>query len=82
MQARTMVAVRWVLPVPAPANQHEIALSLQEAAGGEFLDQELVDRRGEEVEVGQLPGHRQQGARHLVDEPNICRVAGIAGRYP
>ena len=38
------------------ADQDDVALALQEAAAGELLDQGLVDRRGGEVEVGQLLG--------------------------
>ena len=48
------------------ADQHDVALALQEAAGGELLDQGRIDRRGGEVEVGQLLGRRQPGRRHLV----------------
>ena len=35
------------------ADEHDVALALQEAAAGELLDQGLVDGRGGEVEVGQ-----------------------------
>ncbi len=48
------------------ADQHDVALALQEAAAGELLDQGLVDWRGGEVEVGQLLGRWQPGGRHLV----------------
>ena len=48
------------------ADEHDVALALEEAAAGELLDQGLVDRRGGEVEVGQLLGRRQPGGRHLV----------------
>ena len=48
------------------ADEHDVALALQEAAAGELLDQGFVDRRGGEVEVGQLLGRRQPGGRHLV----------------
>ena len=48
------------------ADQDDVALALQEAAAGELLDQGLVDRRGGEVEVGQLLGRWQPGGRHLV----------------
>ena len=36
------------------ADQHDVALTLGEAACGELLNQGLVDGRGGEVEVGQL----------------------------
>ena len=48
------------------ADQHDVALGFEEAAHGEVADQGLVDRRGGEVEVGQLLGRRQPGGRHLV----------------
>ena len=38
------------------ADEHDVALAFQEAAGGELLVQRLVDGRGGEVEVGQLLG--------------------------
>ena len=37
---------------------------VREAAGGQLPDQGFVDRGGEEVEVGQLLGHRQAGDGH------------------
>ena len=48
------------------ADQHDVALALQEVAAGEFLDQGLIARGSGEVEVGQLLGRRQLGGRHLV----------------
>ena len=53
------------------ADQHDVALGFEEAAHCEVADQGLVDRRGGEVELGQLPGRRQPGGRHLV----LCQSA-------
>jgi hypothetical protein len=38
------------------AHQHGVALAGEEATGRELLDQPLVDRRGGEVEAGDLLG--------------------------
>ena len=48
------------------ADQHDVALALQEVAAGEFLDQGPIARGSGEVEVGRLLGRRQLGGRHLV----------------
>ena len=48
------------------ADQHDVALALQEVAAGEFLDQGLIDRGSGDIEIGQLLGRRQLGGRHLV----------------
>ncbi len=54
------------MPVPVPADQHDVALLREEAAAGEIADQRLVDRRAGEVEVVDVLGQRQLGDRELV----------------
>ena len=61
-----MPIAMWLLPVPGAADQHDVALRVEEGAGGELLDQLAVDRRAVEGEVGQLLGQRQLGDAHLV----------------
>jgi hypothetical protein len=41
------------------ADQHDVALLSDEAAGGEIVDERLVDRRAVELEVGDVFGKRQ-----------------------
>lgn len=48
------------------ADQDGIALVREERAGGELLDQPLVDRRRREVERGDLLGQWQLGDGQLV----------------
>jgi hypothetical protein len=48
------------------ADQHDVALLLDEAAGGEVADQRLVDVGRVEVEVFEVLGERQLGDGHLV----------------
>ena len=70
-----MATARWVFPVPVPPTSTDVALPFEEAAAGELLDQGLVDRRGGEVEVGQLLGRRQLGGGHLVFD-RACPLVG------
>ena len=54
------------------ADQHDVALLLDEAAAGEVAHQCLVHRSGVEVEVVDVLGERQLGDRHLVlDRPRL-----------
>src|SRR5712692_1950509 len=48
------------------ADQHGVALLLEEGAGGKIAHQRLVDRRAGEVEVGELLGQRQPRDGDLV----------------
>src|SRR6516225_7266450 len=48
------------------ADQHDVALLGDEAAGGEIVDERLVDRRPVELEVGDVLGKRQLGDGELV----------------
>jgi hypothetical protein len=48
------------------ADQHHVALMGEEVAGGEVLDERLVDPVPVEVEVLDVLGQRQLGDRHLV----------------
>src|SRR5919106_4686409 len=57
------------------ADQHDVALLLEEAAAGEVAHQRLVHRRRVEVEVVDVLGQRQLGDRHLVlDRPRLFLV--------
>ncbi len=60
------------------ADQDDVALAFEKAACGELLDQRLVDRRGGEVEVGQLLGCGQFGRGHLVPD-RACLLVGDLG---
>ncbi len=51
---------------PGAADQHRVALLVQERPGSHVAHQPLVDRRAGEVEPGQLLDQRQLGGRHLV----------------
>src|SRR5690554_4215857 len=54
------------------ADQHDVALLLDEAAAGEVAHQRLVHGGGIEVEVVDVLGQRQLGDRHLVlDRPRL-----------
>ena len=48
------------------ADQHEIALMIEEGSGGEVVDQGLIDLGRLEVELVDLLGQRQLGDGHLV----------------
>ena len=49
------------------ADQHDVAPAGEEGAGGEIVDQALVDRRVGELEADDLLGGRQLGpCRHRV----------------
>ena len=54
------------------ADQHEVALVIEEVAGGQVADQGLIDLGRLEVELLQFLGQRQFGDCHLVfDRPRL-----------
>jgi hypothetical protein len=66
MQARAIAIARWVLPVPVPADEDDVALVSQELAAGELAHEVLVDGGAGEGELGDVLGQRQLGDRDLV----------------
>lgn len=54
------------LASPGSADQHEVALMVEEVSGGQVPDQGLVDLGRLEVELVDLLGQRQLGDGHLV----------------
>ena len=65
------------------ADQHDVALLGDEAAGGEVVDQGLVDRRAVEVEVVQILGERQLGDGELVlDGAGLLLAISALSRSP
>src|SRR5690606_35846520 len=61
------------------ADQHDVALLLEEATAGEVADQRLVDRRGREVELLDLLGQRQPGDGQLVLDGARLLLADLGG---
>jgi len=61
------------------ADQHDVALVLQEVSAGEIARQRLVDRRGGEVELGDLLGERQPCDRHLILDGAGLLLADLGG---
>ena len=58
------------------ADQHDVALLLEEASGGEVAHQCLVHLGRVEVEIVEVLGQRQLGDCHLVlDRPRVRHCA-------
>ncbi len=62
------------------ADQHEIALVIEEVAGGQVADQGLVDLGRFEVELFQFLGQRQLGDGHLVFDRAGLLLADLGGQ--
>ena len=62
------------------ADQHEVALMIEEVAGGEVTDQGLVDLGRFEVELLDLLGQRQLGDRHLVFDRACLLLTDLGGQ--
>ena len=62
------------------ADQHEIALMIEEVSGGEVVDQGLIDLCGLEVELLDLLGQRQLGDGHLVFDRARLLLTDLGGQ--
>lgn len=62
------------------ADQHEVALMIEEVSGGEVVDQGLVDLGGLEVELFDLLGQRQLGDGHLVFDRARLLLTDLGGQ--
>ena len=68
------------LASPGSADQHEIALMIEEVSGGEVVDQGLIDLCGLEVELLDLLGQRQLGDGHLVFDRARLLLTDLGGQ--
>ena len=62
------------------ADQHEIALMIEEVSGGEVVDQGLIDLGRLEVELLDLLGQRQLGDGHLVFDRARLLLTDLCGQ--
>lgn len=62
------------------ADQHEVALMIEEVAGGEVADQGLVDFGSVEVELVDLLRERQLGDGHLVFDRTCLLLTDLGGQ--
>ncbi|GAB1717954.1 MAG: hypothetical protein NTAFB05_29960 [Nitrobacter sp.] len=63
------------LTCASATNQHDVALLGNETAGGEIIDERLIDRRAFELEVIEILGQWQLGDGELVpDRPRLLLV--------
>ncbi|MNY79851.1 hypothetical protein D3C86_2206660 [compost metagenome] len=60
-------------------NQHKVALGGQEVAGGQIMDQSLVDAGALEGEVLDILGQRQLGDGHLVLDRSGLLLGDLGG---
>lgn len=62
------------------ANQHEVALVVEEVSRGEVTDQGFIDLGDLEVELLDLLGQRQFGDRHLVFDRAGLLLTDLGGQ--
>lgn len=62
------------------ADQHEVALMIEEVSGGQVADQGLVDLGGREVELVDFLGQRQFGDGHLVFDRARLLLTDLGGQ--
>ncbi len=65
---------------PGAADQHEVALMVEEVSGGQVADQGLVDVGRLEVELVEFLGQGKLGDRHLVFDRTRLFLGDLCGQ--